>query len=50
MTKLDRFSHGLVAGVLFGIGGFLGIYGHPIYILIFAVPAFSIGMKASRGY
>ena len=50
MTKFDRFSHGLVAGILLGIGGFLGIYGHPIYAPIFAVPALSIGMKASRGY
>lgn len=50
MTKTDRFASGLVAGTIFGIGGVLGVMAHPVYIIVFAVPAWLIGMKAVRGY
>ena len=49
-SKSDRFARGLVAGVMFGVGGYLGIMAHPIYILIFSALAWPIGMRAVRGY
>ena len=50
MTKSDRFASGIFAAAIFAVGGYIGIVAHPIYILVFAVPAWSIGMKAARGY
>ena len=50
MNKADRMAGGFVAGLIFAIGGTLGIMAHPIYILVFSVPAWLIGMRAVRGY